>query len=128
MLDKLSIKILEYMNQNENASRKTYDFDDDIEQIAFAVGSDYEAVRSAVRYLKEQEYIKFILRSNGRADGFYLDHKGLHQKELKALENKDFWRKSILTPILVAFATSLVTVHLLPLILKWLKQMLLQLL
>ena len=55
MLDKLSRQILKHMNSAEQPSDTYYNFDEDLDEIAEAIESDSESVRSAVRYLHERE-------------------------------------------------------------------------
>ena len=55
--------------------------------------------------------------------GFRLSYKGVKYKEFEQDKQKMFWRKSVLTPILVSLATTIVTSLLipqLPVLLKWL--------
>ena len=79
MLDKLSKKILQYMNEQPQPSDVYYNFDEDLDEVAEAVASDSESVRSAVRYLHERKLIKFAYYNDSDiAACFYLDHKGLH--------------------------------------------------
>lgn len=125
MLDKLSKKILKYMQTaSTNPSESYYDFDDDLDDIAASVSSDSESVRAAIRFLKDREYIKYGYTQSGRLYCFYLDHKGLHQKEFSWIGIKGFLMKSILTPIVVAFLTTLFVNYLWPTIWHWLKAML----
>ena len=87
MLDKLSKKILQYMNEQPQPSDVYYNFDEDLDEVAEAVASDSESVRSAVRYLHERKLIKFAYYNDSDiAACFYLDHKGLHYKEFNQLE------------------------------------------
>lgn len=87
MLDKLSRKILKYMQTNTSTPcERFYDFENDLSVISAAVSSDKETVRIAVRYLEENGYIKFIRLPDGRATRFHLDHKGLHEKEFRRQE------------------------------------------
>lgn len=113
MLDRLSKKILYYMQtSSENPSDAYYDFDEDLDEIAERIASDSESVRAAVRYLEENEYIKFGHTSSGYTTCFYLDHRGLHWKEfrkqeiIKYLEDKwiDFFA------LVVAFAALVISV------------------
>lgn len=127
MLDRLSKKILRYMRTaSENPSKKHYNFSDDLNEIAKITASDSETVRAAVRYLEKTEYIAYMRTTDGRAVRFYLDHKGLHSKEISWLECLDFFKKSILTPIIVAFLTSILTINLWPALIQWLQTLLLQ--
>lgn len=125
MLDRLSKKVLYYMQTDtENPSEAYYNFEDDLDELAKEIGSDSESVRAAIRYLKRNEYIEFGRTDSGRAVRFYLDHKGLHRKEFSWIEFLEFFKKSILTPIIVAFLTSIVTVNLWPSIWRWLQSLL----
>lgn len=121
MLDKLSKKILKHMQTaSSHPSDTYYDFDDDLDTIATSVSSDSESVRAAVRFLNDQGYIKYGYTQSGHLYCFYLDHKGLHQKELDWIAWKSFLMKSILTPIVVAFLTTLFVNNLWPRIWHWL--------
>ena len=125
MLDKLSKRILKHMQTaSSHPSDTYYDFDDDLDAIAAAVSSSSESVRAAVRFLNEQGYIKYGYTQSGTLYCFYLDHKGLHQKELDRIAGKEFLMKSILTPVVVAFLTTLFINNLWPGIWHWLKVML----
>lgn len=122
MLDKLSKKILKHLQTaSSHPSDTYYDFDDDLDAIATSISSDSESVRAAVRFLNAQGFIKYGYTQSGRTYCFYLDHKGLHQKELNRIAVKEFLMKSILTPIVVAFLTTLFINNLWPGIWQWLK-------
>lgn len=122
MLDALSKKVLKYMQtSSDTPSEDLYDFHDDLEKIAIAVSSDKESVRAAVRYLEENGYIKYMGTSDKPVIWFYLDHKGLQSDEFERLELVSFLKKSVFTPIIVAFLTSVLTVNLWPWILELLQ-------
>ena len=124
MPDKLSNKILKYMQTDSSHPSDTYyDFDEDLDAIASAVSSDSESVRAAIRYLKRQEYIEYAYSDSGLLLYFYLDHKGIHYREFTWIARKEFLMKSILTPIIVAFLTTLFVNNLWPLIWHWLQSM-----
>lgn len=126
MLDSLSKKILKYMQtHSDNPSQRYYDFDEDLEEIATAVSSDKESVRTAVRYLEENGYIKYIHTKHGTTIGFYLDHKGLRLDEFNRLETLSFLKRSVITPIIVSVLTSILTLKLWPWILQLLRTLLL---
>ena len=123
MLDKLSKEILKYMQTaSSHPSDTYYNFDDDLDTIATSVSSDSESVRAAVRFLHEQEYIKYGHTQSGKVYRFYLDHKGLHQKEFVWITLGNFLMRSILTPILVTILTNLV-LNLWPTIWLWLQSL-----
>lgn len=86
MLDKLSKKILIYLNSFEMPSEIFYDFSDDLEKLAKETSSDSETVRASVRYLHENGYIRYAVTQSGNPLQFYLDHKGLHWKEFRRQE------------------------------------------
>lgn len=87
MLDRLSRKILKYMNKaSEKPSECYYTFDDGIDRMAAALNSDSETIRADVRYLEEQGYIKYGRSQSGMVINFYLDHKGLHWEEFRREE------------------------------------------
>ncbi len=112
MLDKLSKKILKYMNEQPQPSDTYYNFDEDLDEIAEAVASDSESVRSAVRYLHEQGHIKFAHYNDSNiAACFYLDHKGLHHEEFNRLEAKERWKErfyGFVSGVLVSVLASLI--------------------
>lgn len=126
MLDKLSKKILNYMQTASSSPSDTYyDFDEDLDAIASAVSTDGESARAAVRYLQELGYIKFAYnRSGDIAIRFYLDHKGLHYREFRWIATKEFWKRSVLTPIIVTVLTTIFLNHLWPTIWRWLRLLL----
>ncbi len=115
MLDKLSRAILKQMNSAENPSKKPYDFGDDLHEMAEKLKKDSEIVRAAIRFLEQNEYIKFIRTDTGRVLGFHLDHKGLHWKEFrrgelwKYIRDKwiDFFALLVATAALVMSTVSL---------------------
>ena len=112
MLDKLSKKILQYMNEQPQPSDVYYNFDEDLDEVAEAVASDSESVRSAVRYLHERKLIKFAYYNDSDiAACFYLDHNGLHYKEFNQLEAKERWKERLygfVSGILVSVLASLI--------------------
>lgn len=127
MLDKLSNQILDFMlSSTNNPSTTRYNFDSDLKLIAENTKSDKDAIRLAVAYLKENGFIKYLYAGD-KAVFFFLDHKGLHKNEMQKMELLLFIKKSILTPIIVAFITSLATPSLWSALLHWLQKMLLRL-
>lgn len=116
MLDKLSKKILQYMNEQPQPSDTYYNFDEDLDEVAEAVASDSESVRSAVRYLHERKLIEFAYYNDSDiAACFYLDHKGLHYEEFNQLEAKERWKER-----LYGFASGILVSVLASLIISWL--------
>ena len=111
MLDKLSKDILRYMTEKENC-HKEYNFGTDIEEIAEALVSDEDAVRNAVRFLKDTGYIQYVGLINGNFLWFKLGHKGLHWKEYRRMEIlqylKEKWAEILAA--LAALATVVLTV------------------
>lgn len=125
MLAKLSEDILEFMlSCSDTPARISFDFYDDIDEIAKALSSDRETILIEIEDLEKNGFIKYE-QYNGRQSGFYLSHKGLHKKEFDKRAKMDFVKKSILTPIFVAFVTSIITTSLWPSLLNWLQAMLL---
>lgn len=112
MLDKLCKTILQHMNAQPQPSDTYYNFGEDLDEIAEAIASDSESVRSAVRYLREQGFIKFAYYNNSDvAARFYLDHKGLHYEEFKRLEAKERWKERLygfVSGVLVSVLASLI--------------------
>lgn len=119
MLDKLSKRIVRYMQTSTDTPSETvYTFSEDLPAMAEALSKDEDSIRAALRFLERENYIAvedFI---------FYLDHKGLNRHEFDRIEFYDFMRKSILTPIVVAFFTTILTNHLWPKLLHWLQALL----
>lgn len=119
MLDKLSKRIVRYMRTSTDTPGETvYTFDEDLPAMAKALSRDEGSIRAALRFLEEKGYVvieDFI---------FYLDHKGLNRREFVRIEIGNFLLKSILTPIVVAFLTTILTVNLWPQVLHWLQEML----
>ncbi|WP_352416107.1 hypothetical protein [Oscillibacter ruminantium] len=98
------MKILNYMNESsEIPSQTRYDFDGDIDRIAKSVSSDAESVRAAVRDLESNGFIKFSRAGSVTLD-FYLDHKGMHHKEMRMLESRERWKERI-----IGFALGVIT-------------------
>lgn len=112
MLDKLSRQILKHMNSVGQPSDTYYNFDEDLDEIAEAIESDSESVRSAVRYLHERKLIKFAYYNDSDvAACFYLDHKGLHYEEFNRLEAKERWKERLygfVSGVLVSVLASLI--------------------
>jgi hypothetical protein len=46
--------------------------------------------------------------------GVYITHKGRHYEEVVRQEKREFWRKSVYVPIIVAFVTAILTQYILP--------------
>ena len=86
MLDPLSKKVLIYMCAQPNPSQRKYNFDTDLDNLAGSISTNREIVRSAVRYLEEYDYIKYVKDQKGRTIAFYLDYKGLQWKEFRKQE------------------------------------------
>lgn len=119
MLDKLSKRIIRYMRTSTKTPSETvYTFSEDLPTMAEAVSRDEGSIRAALRYLEGEGYVViegFI---------FYLDHKGLNRREFVRIEVWDFLRKSVFTPIVVAFLTTILTSHLWPQLWRWLQGLL----
>lgn len=88
-MDNLSKKILEYMNKKDNSSSTRYSFSDDLEKMATELSVDTEVLRSAIRYLRENQYITYIY-SGSNPYWFMLDHKGFHWEEFRREEIIDY--------------------------------------
>lgn len=94
MLDKLSRKILKYMRENPDATRTN--FHEGIYEIAQATSSEPEMVRAAVKFLKEENFIEYILTRRNTLVGFKLTHVGLHSDEFEHLEAMEKWKERII--------------------------------
>lgn len=122
MLDNLSKRILNHMCSADDPSNTYYDFGGDLYRIADAVKSDAETVRAAVEHLHVTGYIRYQ-GPEEKPFSFLLGHLGLHYRELARKENAQFFRRSVLTPIFVAFVTASITATVWPSILRWLQAM-----
>lgn len=118
MLDKLSRQIISYMIEHDKESGGFYAFDEDLDIMAESLSVDSEDARAALRYLESKAYVKI------EGYTFFLEHRGRRKKEINRLETIDFLLKSILTPIVVAFLTTILTVNLWPRVLHWLQELL----
>ncbi len=124
MLDKLSKHLLNFLLcDSETPSKKMYDFGEDLEHISGVLATDPETLRAAVRNLESESYLKYVRDQNGNVHFFMLDHKGLHWKEFRTIERREFWRKSIFTPIVVTILTT-AALHWLPTLLQWISGLL----
>ena len=86
-MDRLSKRLLSYLNSADQPSAKYHDFVSDIDKIANALETDTETLRAAVRYLESDGYLKYLCNNTGDyVMAFYLDHKGLHWKEFRREE------------------------------------------
>ena len=81
---------------------------------------DTRTVLMILRELDRQDLIKF----DSSRTVFTLCEPGRNYKEYQSIDRREFWMKSIWTPILVAFVTTLITAHALPLLINWLIAML----
>lgn len=127
MLDKLSKAILKYMIANGKNTSYVWSFSESIVyecqstiyKIAEDINIDVEDIRACVRYLQEHGYIEYqvaVSRSGKQNVGFHLSHKGLNTFEISLIKTKEFMIKSILTPILVSIATTVIIHLLVPLL------------
>lgn len=117
MLDKLSKKILKHMIAGaESPSEKLYNFGDDLQNMALNLSSDSETVRAAIRFLEQNEYLKFARTSSGNTIGFYLDHKGLHWKEFRRGELWKYIRDKWIDFFALLVATSALVMSILSLL------------
>ena len=133
-LEKLSRRILSELSSHGKtnyscavASSALFSGDTTIPQLAVTLKSNETTVRRAISHLIEQGYLTpfdMTLPNGGKIVlGVYLSHKGLHYKELSALDRRQTLLKSVWLPILVSIATN-ITVSVLqwlwPLIIQWL--------
>lgn len=70
-----------------------------------------ETVYRMVRYLEKNDYIK-IATLNGSSFGIALEQKGYCFEEYETMSTFNFFCKSVLTPIVVSVATTLITLWL----------------
>lgn len=111
MLDKLSRQILDYMTSEKNKHNTDFfDFDEDLDKMASALNSDSETIRAAIRYLEDNNFVKYAYSNPGHyVLRFYLDHNGLHYKEFAHLENRERWKERLWGFISGILSTLLVT-------------------
>lgn len=96
-----------------------------IDDFAASLHLPTEDVRAAVRFLKGKGLLEYQI-GNGKEVGFHLSHAGLRFDEIKRDETIHFIKTSILTPILVAFLTTVITVNLWPALLSTIQNLLSQ--
>lgn len=116
MLDKLSRKILKKMNSDKTPSEKIYSLGEGLEKMSGELKSDTGTVRAAIRFLEQNEYLKFARTSGGNTIGFYLDHKGLHWKEFRRGELRKYIRDKWIDFFALLVATSALVMSILSLL------------
>lgn len=103
MLTKLEKKILDYLiSQDASIIDVTNGFP----------GANPKELYSVCTYLKNKGYLEDIWADMSLQTSASLSYKGKHYREISGLEFKEFLMKSILTPIGVALAVSLITLWL----------------
>lgn len=122
IMDKLSKKILDYMvHSSDKPTEKIYWFGGDTpaaETISNAVKYPEAEVDSSIRYLIDLGYL------DAHDYYFTMNYRGLKYRHFLREARLDFWKRSILTPILVSFATTILTVNLWPIAWHWLLDLL----
>ena len=102
-MDQLSKKIIKALESSPNYTCMFY-----VDKEPFSDIAPYPLVSAAIKYLTDNGYLDEIVR-NERVIGIILSHKCLHRKYFTWASIKSFLFRSILTPILVSFFTTLVT-------------------
>lgn len=134
MMDKTSKLILDKLISAGKGTDYICAFDDAwanqadivIDDFAKSLNMRTEDVRAAVRKLKQDGWLEYQqVAKQEKPAGFHLSHAGLNYKEIKRIETIKFIKRSILTPIAVSFATTILTVNLWPSIQSMLKSLLL---
>jgi len=130
-LDKLSRRIIQELKSHNNGTSVTCSLystmnasaDISIDDFSKLLGISADDLRAAVRYMVGKGLLEHHTLHNGMEAGFKLSHVGLHNPEIKRIERRQFFFRSIWVPILVSAATTIVIFllqRLLPLILEWL--------
>jgi len=105
-MDKLSKKILNFMNAQENPAEAVCCLDKTwrsyttipLSDLIAAVNRNEAEIRSAVDYLVAKGYAKYFEIQPIKEPvvvGFLLSHEGLHYKEIRFLTNKEKWTERI---------------------------------
>lgn len=102
-MDQLSKKIIKALESSPNYTCMFY-----VDKEPFSDIAPYPLVSAAIKYLTDNGYLDEIVR-NEKVIGIKLSHKCLHRKYFTWVSIKSFLFRSILTPILVSFFTTLVT-------------------
>ncbi len=102
-MDKLSRQIIKELESSPNCTRMFY-----VDEEPFSNIATRPYISAAIKYLTDIGYLDEIIR-NGRVVGIKLSHKCLHRKYFAWVSIKSFLLRSILTPILVSFFTTLIT-------------------
>lgn len=138
-MDKLSKKIMKFMRTRGKNTEFTCSLDENwdyccdcsLRELSQRIRNSEANTISAIKWLADEGWVEFDLlqdRGGEIAIGFHLSHKGLRQKEFNRMARIDFLKKSILTPIAVSFATSVIVSSLWPSLLRWLSGLLEQIL
>lgn len=123
-MDKFCKQILIKLNDVDgDPAGKYYDFQEDLDDLAKKLSVGTETLRSAINYLHDAGLIDYAKSQSGMVMGFRLNYRGVKHKEFSQEDRKNFWKQSVLTPVLVSLATTIVTSLLLPqlpVLLRWL--------
>ena len=115
MLDKTSVNLLNYMIKHHNTTSYVWMFDTSLDILSAELNVKTEDLRACIRYLESNgflEYQRASSRTSSFVIGFHLSHQGLHYAEITGLERRQFFYRSVLTPIFVTIITTL-ALHLL---------------
>lgn len=132
-MDKLSRKILKFMRNHGKDTSFTCPLDDgwDFEyenmcafaDLVQALQDSEPNILSSIKWLSDNGWVEIETLHSSTGDipvAFRLSHKGIHQKEFNRMARIEFWKKSILTPIIVSLATSVIVSSLWPTLWHWL--------
>lgn len=102
-MDKLSRQIIKELESSPDYTCMFY-----VDEEPFSNIATRPYISAAIKYLTDIGYLDEIIR-NGKVIGIKLSHKCLHRKYFTWVSVKSFLFRSIFTPILVSFLTTLVT-------------------
>ena len=116
MLNKLSRDLLKLLNRTEPEDLFVFPW----YQLEELTGLEYEEIYPRIVYLEKCGYLEYdftIMKDGSRENlGACLTETGRHYDEFRWLAVKEFFIRSILTPIIVAFITTMLTAYFLQLI------------
>ena len=115
-MEKESKKMLKYMLENpicEDGYCMLWDFYD---AYCEETGYSEQRVMACMRYLESKGYIRYCQNQNGTDVGFELEHKAYQRRALQREVVLEFLIKSVVVPVFVSFATTIVLTHVWPMV------------
>lgn len=112
MLDKQSRKVLDSFLALDAQQKDYYDAFFDSEEISKHSGLPEKEIERCFHFLLEEGLIIGLSDQSGHACDFGLTQKGRFYSEFQRIEKLEFFKKSILCPILVSVVTTLITMFL----------------